>query len=70
MSSHGLLIASGDGIDCGATLEIRMAWPGELDDGARLQLVVTGKVVRCEPDAFALTFKKYEFRTRRRVPDK
>jgi hypothetical protein len=68
MSSIGLLIASRDGIDRGTRVEVRMAWPWPLDSGAGLQLVVTGKVVRCEQDSFALAFGKHEFRTRKLNP--
>jgi hypothetical protein len=65
MSSNGLRLATQEEVGSGAHLEVHLAWPWPLDSGARLKLVVTGRVARREPGAFALEIVKYEFRTRK-----
>jgi len=66
ISSSGLMIASPDPVLAGTKLEVRMAWPLDLDGGIPLQLVATGKVVRSERHSFAIEFSSHEFHTSKR----
>jgi len=59
----GLMIASPDPVPAGTKLQVRMAWPLDLDGGIPLQLVATGKVVRADEAGFAVELRAHEFRT-------
>ena len=50
----------------GEHVRISVEWPEPLDGRIALQLIVEGRVVRCDPAAFAVTFHHYEFRTEKR----
>ena len=63
MSSDGLLIATDQRTDVGARIELNIEWPSMLDGQIPLQLVATGKVVRCLAFGFAFSFTQYQFRT-------
>jgi PilZ domain len=63
MSSDGLLIATDQRTEVGARIELNIEWPSMLDGQIPLQLVATGKVVRCLAFGFAFSFTRYQFRT-------
>jgi hypothetical protein len=63
MSSGGLLIATEQRTEVGARIELNIEWPSMLDGQVPLQLVATGKVMRCLASGFALSFTQYQFRT-------
>jgi hypothetical protein len=69
MSSSGIFICSQNQINPGAKVEISIQWPFQLDRGIHLQLVGTGKVVRCDKLTLALAFDRYEFRTLKHWPE-
>jgi len=60
------MIASPNPVSAGTKLEVRMAWPLDLDGGIPLQLVATGKVVRSEDHSFAIELNSHEFHTLKR----
>jgi len=66
ISSSGLLIASSDPVPAGTKLEVRIAWPSNLDGIVPLQLVATGQVVRSEEHSFAVQLSSHEFYTLKR----
>jgi PilZ domain len=73
VSSRGLLIASEeDLVEDGTRLKISLEWPARLQGGTPLQLIAVCRVIRCQPDAFAVRLERYQFRTRKlgilRVP--
>jgi hypothetical protein len=63
MSSGGLLVAADLRTEVGARLELNIEWPSMLDGMIPLQLVATGKIVRCLESGFAISFTRYQFRT-------
>jgi hypothetical protein len=67
MSSGGVLVSSPHQIDAGTGLELSIEWPYLLEGRIPLQLVATGKVVRCENSGFALQLTRHQFRTARKT---
>ena len=65
VSSKGLLISGPGGVELGARIEVTMEWPFVLGGRIPLQLVTRGQIVRQEESSFAVTFKRYQLRTRR-----
>jgi len=68
MSSSGILIATEAALPLGALIEIVIAWPAKLDDGACLNLHVRGRTLRSYGNHTAVAIIGYEFRTRRPNP--
>jgi hypothetical protein len=72
MSSCGLLIASEPvasdetRIPTGARLQLTVDWPFRLHGTTPLQLIVSCRVTRSEPEEFAVKLEQYLFRTRKR----
>ncbi len=75
MSSGGLMISrqlalapdpSFFGVPAGVKLELRIAWPSELDGKVPLQVVATGRVVRSLENGFAVELLSHEFHTLKR----
>lgn len=50
--------------DTATEIRVSIPWPVSLDDGAKLQLVVTGTPIWQGPDFEGIRIVKYEFRTR------
>jgi hypothetical protein len=48
----------------GEKLDLSIDWPARLDGGAKLQLLISGLVVRTRGTTAALQIRRYEFRTR------
>jgi len=67
MSSGGVLVASKHEITVGSRMEISIEWPSLLDGQVPLQLVATGRVVRCDTFSFAMGLASHQFRTRTRA---
>ena len=63
ISSGGILIARPHQVSVGEPVELRIEWPSLLEGRIGLQLVVTGKVVRCGASSFAVLFNQHQFRT-------
>ncbi len=63
MSSGGVLVAAPHEISAGTPLELSIEWPFLLEGRVPLQLVGSGKVVRCETFGFALLLSRHQFRT-------
>ena len=63
MSSGGLLVSAEQEVSTGARLEINVEWPLLLNGKVPLQLVASGRVVRCGGSMFAVSFAQYQFRT-------
>lgn len=68
ISSTGVWVSSAQQVSSGVPIELRMDWPLLLDHVTPLQLVILGRVSRCDDTGFAVAIKKYQFRTRRRRP--
>jgi hypothetical protein len=66
-SSGGVLVAHQHEIQEGARMELNIEWPFLLNGQVPLQLVMLGKVVRCETSSFAVELGRYQFRTTRRA---
>ncbi len=67
MSSGGLLIASEEAeVRTGSRLQLTVDWPFLLHGITPLQLIVSCRVTRCEPEEFAVKLDQYLFRTRKR----
>ena len=65
LSSSGLSFTTDQPPLPGQKLEISIDWPVLLDGAIRLQLVMSGVVVRTTNAATALRINRHEFRTRR-----
>jgi PilZ domain len=63
ISSSGARIISQHQLCVGEQLELRFPWPSLLEERIALQLITTGKVVRCEPSGFVVLFRTHQFRT-------
>jgi c-di-GMP-binding flagellar brake protein YcgR len=64
MSSGGILFTTSERLQPGQVVEVAVNWPAELHGTCRLQLVVTGQVVRSDNNTAAVRVDRYEFRTR------
>lgn len=67
MSSGGLLVSAEHEVSAGARMEINVEWPLLLNGKVPLQLVASGRVVRCGGSMFAVSFAQYQFRTMGRI---
>jgi hypothetical protein len=67
LSSGGVLVAHQHEIRAGARMELNIEWPFLLNGQVPLQLVLLGRVVRCETSSFAVELGRYHFRTARRT---
>jgi|HubBroStandDraft_6_1064221.scaffolds.fasta_scaffold565006_2 hypothetical protein len=65
VSSGGVLVAYRDEIRAGTPMELNIEWPSRLDGRVPLQLVMSGRVVRCELSGLAVALSRYSFRTTR-----
>jgi len=63
VSSGGVLLAYQDEIRAGTLMELNIEWPSLLDGRVPLQLVMLGRVVRCEVSGLAVALSRYSFRT-------
>lgn len=63
ISRSGVLVSSAHAIREGARVELSIEWPSLLDGRVPLQVVTSGRVVRCEPSRFAVLLDRYQFRT-------
>lgn len=68
MSSCGLLIAPDDEaqVQAGARLQLTVDWPMRLHGTTPLQLIVSCRVTRSDPEEFAVQLEQYLFRTKKR----
>jgi hypothetical protein len=67
ISSSGVLFESDARPGPGTTVELSIAWPARLYDGAPVQLRVRGRTVRVSGDAVAVRISSYDFRTKARA---
>ena len=66
VSSCGLLIASDQQIvHDGSRLQLSLEWPLLLDGTTPLQLIAECRVIRCQPERFAVRLERYQFHTRK-----
>ncbi len=68
LSSSGLSFTADRPLLIGQKLEVSIDWPAPLDGGVKLQLTVSGVVVRTNGTTTALEILGHEFRTRRVGP--
>jgi hypothetical protein len=67
MSSCGLLIATDQAkVRAGAKLQVTVDWPFLLHGITPLQLILACRVIRCQPEQFAVKLEQYQFRTKKR----
>ncbi len=64
LSSSGLSFTADRPLETGQKLDVSIDWPALLDGGVKLQLIVSGVVVRTDGTATALQIRRHEFRTR------
>jgi hypothetical protein len=65
LSSSGLSFTADGPLLVGQTLDLCLDWPVLLDGAIRLQLMMSGEVVRTNGTMTALQIRRHEFRTRR-----
>ena len=65
MSSSGLRFTTDSPLIAGLRLTVCIDWPVLLDGAVRLQLVVSGAVVRANGAAAVLRIRRHQFRTSR-----
>jgi hypothetical protein len=63
LSSKGVLFEADRPLPVGLNVELSIAWPVLLHNVAPLQLVVSGRMVRCDGPLTALRITQHEFRT-------
>jgi hypothetical protein len=63
LSSGGILFDPGRQLPVGMNVELSIAWPVLLRNVAPLQLVVSGRIVRCNSNRAAVVMAQHEFRT-------
>jgi len=69
VSSKGMRFTADRPLPVGATIVISMSWPAALESACSLQLVATGRTMRCEGTSVACAVKSFEFRTRAAIRD-
>ena len=62
-SSGGIRFDAGRHLPEGLNVELAISWPVLLHDVAPMQLVATGKIVRCDGRQVAIQTTQHEFRT-------
>lgn len=66
VSSSGLMIASEQQLlPNGGRVQVALEWPFLLHGSTPLQLIATGRVIRCQETGFAVQIERYQFRTRK-----
>ena len=68
LSSSGALVASQRQMSVGERIELFVDWLVRRNGTTPLQLVALGNVVRADAGVFALSLKRYEFRTTKKQP--
>src|SRR3954454_3100794 len=63
LSSGGILFDPGRQLPVGLNVELAIAWPVLLRDVAPMQLIVSGRVVRCAGNRVGVVMVQHEFRT-------
>jgi hypothetical protein len=63
MSSGGILFDAGNDLPAGLNVELSISWPMRLHNGAPMQLIVTGRIVRSANGGVAIRTVTHEFRT-------
>jgi len=69
LSSSGLSFTTDRPVLAGQRLRASIDWPVLLEGTTRLQLVMSGVVVRSDSAGIAVRIKRHEFRTRRPGPN-
>lgn len=65
ISGNSVLFQCEESLAIGTQIQLRIAWPVNLDQNVGLSLWVAGHVIRIQDDCVAVRFGSYEFRTRR-----
>jgi hypothetical protein len=63
LSTGGICFDAGQMLPTGVNVEVSIIWPVLLRDASRMQLLIVGKVVRCDGSRIALRASRREFRT-------
>ena len=63
LSSGGILFDPGRQLPVGLNVELAIAWPVLLRNVAPMQLIVSGRIVRCLGNRTAVAMVQHEFRT-------
>ena len=69
LSSSGLSFTADRPLLTGQKLKASIDWPAQLDGGVRIQLIISGVVVRTNGTTTALKIHRYQFTTRRMGPE-
>lgn len=67
IGSDGLLFRSETALPPSALATASIAWPVSLEDGCRLQLIVTGPILNAGPQGSRMRIDQYIFRTAART---
>jgi hypothetical protein len=62
-SSGGVMFDAGRPLPAGLDIELSIDWPFLLNEDSPLQLVVSGRIVRCNRNNISLRIVQHEFRT-------
>ena len=65
LSSSGLSFTADRPLLTGQRLQVSIDWPVLLDGGVKIQLIISGVVVRTNGTATAVEIQQHEFKTRR-----
>ncbi|HUA21964.1 MAG TPA: PilZ domain-containing protein [Bryobacteraceae bacterium] len=63
VSSCGVLFTAEEPVPAGSAVELTMSWPFLLQGVCPLNLLLRGRVVRCDRNRVAILFRRHEFRT-------
>jgi len=65
ISSNGLLFQTTDELKAGQRILVSIEWPVRLENRIPLNLVLHGRILRCEGGMAAMQTQRHEFKTRR-----
>lgn len=65
MSSNGVRFRIDRELPVGVTVELRVRWPAALPATFPLELVLEGRVIRCDGNGMAIQTHRYAFGTRK-----
>jgi len=65
MSSNGVRFSIGRELAIGVTVELRVKWPTTLSETSPLELVLKGRVIRCDGNGMVIQTHHYAFGTRK-----
>jgi hypothetical protein len=68
ISRNGLLFETTEDLQPGQHIVLSVEWPARLDNRVPLNLILEGRILRCENGLAAMQTHKHEFKTRKSAP--